>query len=177
MPSTEQTTPAVASDVEGGNSQNPSEVEIVFETDDSNANPLKSKSKAFSKKASHMSISDDPFAPREGKALLWKNVNMTLVSCKTCIWYHKMNLQHCCRILTCVVRSYLCRRERNQEIRNANFWIMYGVKFLKSKQLPSWDQGRFIWGQIVFSFSTTVESLVDALILGSSFVSPMQWSG
>jgi len=29
---------------------------------------------------STLAISDDPFAPREGKTLLWKNVNMTLVS-------------------------------------------------------------------------------------------------
>jgi hypothetical protein len=29
---------------------------------------------------SMLTVSDDPFAPREGKTLLWKNVNMTLVS-------------------------------------------------------------------------------------------------
>ena len=29
---------------------------------------------------STLAVSDDPFAPREGKTLLWKNVNMTLVS-------------------------------------------------------------------------------------------------
>jgi hypothetical protein len=32
-----------------------------------------------SKKGSMLAISDDPFAPREGKTLLWRNVNMTLV--------------------------------------------------------------------------------------------------
>jgi hypothetical protein len=34
-----------------------------------------------SKKISMLAVSDDPFAPREGKTLTWKNVNMTLVSC------------------------------------------------------------------------------------------------
>ena len=34
----------------------------------------------MSKKSSILAVSDDPFAPREGKTLLWKNVNMTLVS-------------------------------------------------------------------------------------------------
>ena len=34
----------------------------------------------MSKKSSVLAVSDDPFAPREGKTLLWKNVNMTLVS-------------------------------------------------------------------------------------------------
>lgn len=32
-----------------------------------------------SKKSSMLAVSDDPFAPREGKTLLWRNVNMTLV--------------------------------------------------------------------------------------------------
>lgn len=32
-----------------------------------------------SKKSSTLNVSDDPFAPREGKTLLWRNVNMTLV--------------------------------------------------------------------------------------------------
>ena len=27
---------------------------------------------------------DDPFAPREGKTLTWRNINMTLVSSKLC---------------------------------------------------------------------------------------------
>jgi hypothetical protein len=34
----------------------------------------------MSKKSSMLAVSDDPFAPREGKTLLWKNINMTLVS-------------------------------------------------------------------------------------------------
>jgi hypothetical protein len=29
---------------------------------------------------SSLAVSDNPFAPRKGKALLWRNVNMTLVS-------------------------------------------------------------------------------------------------
>lgn len=29
-----------------------------------------------------LSASDDPFAPREGKTLLWSNINMTLVRTK-----------------------------------------------------------------------------------------------
>jgi hypothetical protein len=45
-------------------------------------NPSKTAQKRLtSKKSSILAISDDPFAPREGKTLLWKNVNMTLVSC------------------------------------------------------------------------------------------------
>jgi hypothetical protein len=38
------------------------------------------KKTLVSKKSSMLAVSDDPFAPREGKTLLWKNVNMTLVS-------------------------------------------------------------------------------------------------
>lgn len=38
------------------------------------------KPRLFSKKSSVLAASDDPFAPREGKTLLWRNVNMTLVS-------------------------------------------------------------------------------------------------
>ena len=37
------------------------------------------KKTLMSKKSSMLAVSDDPFAPREGKTLLWKNVNMTLV--------------------------------------------------------------------------------------------------
>jgi len=37
-----------------------------------------------SKKVAMLAVSDDPFAPREGKTLLWKNVNMTLVSLPYC---------------------------------------------------------------------------------------------
>ena len=32
------------------------------------------------KKSVVLSPSEDPFAPRDGKALLWRNINMTLVS-------------------------------------------------------------------------------------------------
>ena len=32
-----------------------------------------------SRKSSMLAVSDDPFAPREGKTLLWRNVSMTLV--------------------------------------------------------------------------------------------------
>ena len=34
----------------------------------------------ISKESSILPSSDDPFAPREGKTLLWRNVNMILVS-------------------------------------------------------------------------------------------------
>ena len=39
----------------------------------------------LSKESSVLPASDDPFAPREGKTLLWRNVNMVLVRtlCKT----------------------------------------------------------------------------------------------
>lgn len=39
----------------------------------------RSKRTLTSKKSSVLAASDDPFAPREGKTLLWRNVNMTLV--------------------------------------------------------------------------------------------------
>jgi hypothetical protein len=35
--------------------------------------------KYVDKQSSTLDNHDDPFAPREGKTLLWKNVNMTLV--------------------------------------------------------------------------------------------------
>jgi hypothetical protein len=44
--------------------------------------------KMTSKKSSMLAVSDDPFAPREGKTLLWRNVNMTLVRVRLALlWY------------------------------------------------------------------------------------------
>ena len=81
--STKEVTMTPNTDIEGGkaeNSNKDSEVEIVFESDDAKTNTDKTLAEpSFSKHGSQLSVSDDPFAPREGKTLLWKNVNMTLV--------------------------------------------------------------------------------------------------
>lgn len=80
--STTAETMAPNTDIEGGKASSikDSEVEIVFESDDAKTSTDKSLGEpTFSKHGSQLSVSDDPFAPREGKTLLWKNVNMTLV--------------------------------------------------------------------------------------------------
>lgn len=53
----------------------PNESTLAERTDDELASDLTS----FSRKGSALAVSDDPFFPREGKTLLWRNVNMTLV--------------------------------------------------------------------------------------------------
>ena len=48
--------------------------------------PLQKKKSSrgpVSRKGSQLAVSDDPFAAREGKTLLWRDVNMTLVRRKT----------------------------------------------------------------------------------------------
>jgi hypothetical protein len=60
----------------------------------------------ISKKGSSMSTgSDDPFAPREGKTLVWRNVNMTLVSlrpkCSSQTKCHDRPYAFCC-LLSCI---------------------------------------------------------------------------
>jgi hypothetical protein len=37
-----------------------------------------------SRQASVLDRHDDPFAPREGKTLIWKDINMTLVCARKC---------------------------------------------------------------------------------------------
>jgi hypothetical protein len=44
---------------------------------------LPSKKPSMRTKGSMLAVSDDPFAAREGKTLLWRNVNMTLVRRKS----------------------------------------------------------------------------------------------
>ena len=49
----------------------------------------KGRSSAYSRrKSSMLAVSDDPFALREGKTLLWRNVNMVLVSVITTLFCH-----------------------------------------------------------------------------------------
>jgi hypothetical protein len=72
-------------DVEVGTESGPTVSEIIAkqaketsENDESNALGQKPMSKK--QMSSMISTSDDPFAPREGKTLLWRGINMTLVS-------------------------------------------------------------------------------------------------
>ena len=48
------------------------------------SNDLSRKNSIMRKKSSVLETSDDPFAIREGKTLLWRNINMTLVRITAC---------------------------------------------------------------------------------------------
>ena len=57
---------------EASGKDGPKDVELGVESQDVDKNIARMKSV--------LSSSDDPFAPRAGKTLLWRNVNMVLVS-------------------------------------------------------------------------------------------------
>lgn len=58
------------------------EVEVQEQVEDVEVgNDTKKRPTYGSKQSSTLDTHDDPFAAREGKTLVWKNVNMTLVGC------------------------------------------------------------------------------------------------
>ena len=54
--------------------------EVVLSTSKASSSSTSRNSK---KSSTVLTSSDDPFAPREGKTLIWRNVNMTLVSLRS----------------------------------------------------------------------------------------------
>lgn len=90
------------------------------------------------RKSSVLAVSDDPFAPREGKTLLWRNVNMTLVSFRVMVaccplWEIELSTQPCP-----IIAFFLVPHRNLKSARTASCWTMCGEKFLSSKLLPLW---------------------------------------
>jgi len=79
-------------------------------------------------------VENDPFAPRDGKALLWRNINMTLVSLQ---YRHACIVLHRIRLINKLSFPMQNRKERTVS-RTSNFSRMFGEKCPRSRQLPSW---------------------------------------
>ncbi len=99
-----------------------------------------SKERLYSKKSSLLAVSDDPFAPREGKTLLWRNVNMILVSSIAL----REKMFKCTSPITSFSSNSHHRKERQQANQRKSYLIMCGAKCLRNRPLPLWDQGRFL---------------------------------
>jgi hypothetical protein len=76
--------------IDGGAAEPMGTKEETASTAENETNPSERSSRQMSKKMmSKLASSDDPFAIREGKTLLWTNVNMVLVSqSSTMMKYH-----------------------------------------------------------------------------------------
>lgn len=81
--------------------------------------------------SSELDTHTDPFAQREGRNLVWKNVNMTLVRNKSSVHEYGSLPASCFHSLH--------RRVPQRPIRNASSSMTFGARFPSSKLLRSWD--------------------------------------
>jgi hypothetical protein len=82
-----------------------------------------------------LSVSDDPFAPRDGKTLLWRNVNMTLVRQNEKVCGNECQAH---RLTKLTFRASEIRRKERTARKTASFSTMYGEKSLRNRRPLSW---------------------------------------
>jgi hypothetical protein len=83
---------------------------------------------------------DDPFAPREGKTLLWTGVTMTLVRSKSLLFEDSARCDTSLTMLP-ILSSFIHTRYdslRKAKDQNANCSTMSGARFPRKRLPPSW---------------------------------------
>lgn len=101
---------------------------VEFDTENG---PAREKPKLGPKQSSVLDRHDDPFATREGKTLVWRNIQMTLVSASE----QSLNVFHIVRRLTSWHDLFVRRMPRAMN-RNASCFRMCGERFLRKRQPP-----------------------------------------
>ena len=97
---------------------------------------------SYDRKPSRLDTHADPFARREGKTLLWKDVNMTLVRlpCPSQLLFYDVlhamcnSREHYVFCHSSIVNS----RARKAASPTESFSTMSGVRFHKKKRRPLW---------------------------------------
>jgi hypothetical protein len=98
--------------------------------------PGRSNREYITRTTSALAVSADPFAAREGKTLIWRNINMTLVR----VLWHRLRVpsfvEGPLKMLSCSFRIFRVGRARIRWIASSS--RMFGGKSPRARPPPSW---------------------------------------